>query len=256
MTESLDIQPQIMLCYRLYSGAKPIDSSTKSVPTLAVTDPTFSDLALAAYCPRKLYYRRRDDDREPPDNAAELRELAFAYERALTPDGDDLLAEAPIEVTPTQFRANLGGAKARLDGWDALAEPAGREVYLEGKDCRGMAHKILNDPLAPVLISPGEPPDNGVWKPQGVKAVAAAKALAWERQQSIEMAYIEYPAYGRIRKVAMTTRRKADFRTALRAARDLAEPPPRISDQEKCETCEYRETCGVATRTLGSLLSS
>lgn len=220
-----------------------------------MSDPTFSDLALATYCPRKLYYRRRDDDRDPPARVAELRELAFEYDVALSPAGDDLLAEAPIEVTPTQFRANLGSAKARLEAWEALVDPAQRERYLEGKSCRGVAHKVVTDPLAPVLISPGEPPENGVWQPQGVRAVAAAKALAFEHETPIEVAYLEYPAYGRIRKVAMTTRRKAAYRTALRAARDLEDPPPRVTDTEKCESCEYRETCGVRTRTLGSLLS-
>jgi len=219
-----------------------------------VTKQSFSDLALAAYCPRKLYYRRREGDRDPPPEAAALRDFALRYERALSPDGEEILAEAPIEVTPTQFRSNLGCAKARLDAWDSLADPDGRDVFLEGRECRGIAHKVLEEPLAPAIISPGEPPEEGVWKPQTVRAVAAAKALAWERQQPVERAFVEYPAYGVVRPVAITTRRKALYQSAVRTAASLAAPPPRLENDAKCDACEYADTCGVRTRSLRSLL--
>ena len=220
-----------------------------------MTTQSFSDLALAAYCPRKLYYRRRDGTRDPPEEAEALRALAHRYEAALDPGGEDVLAEAPIAVTPIQFRTNLGTAKARLDAWDALADPAGREVFLEGREVRGIAHKVLEDPLAPSIVSPGEPPEEGVWKPQSVRAVAAAKALAWEKETPIERAFVEYPAHGRIRSIRIGTRRKAAYRAALRAARGLDDPPPRIEEESKCDPCEFREECGVRTRTLRSLLS-
>ena len=138
-----------------------------------MTKQSFSDLALAAYCPRKLYYRRREGDRESLPEAAALRDLALRYERALSPDGEEILAEAPIEVTSTQFRSNLGCAKACLDAWDSVADPDSGEVLLEGREVRGIAHKVLEEPLAPAIISPGEPPEEGVWKPQTVRAVAA-----------------------------------------------------------------------------------
>jgi CRISPR-associated exonuclease Cas4 len=221
-----------------------------------VTEQSFSDLALAAYCPRKLYYRRREGRRDAPPEVAALRDLAFQYEAALSPGGEDVLAEAPIAVTPTQFRANLGCAKARLDSWDALADPEDRDAFLEGRECRGIAHKVIEDPLAPVIVSPGEPPEEGVWKPQSVRAVAAAKALAWERETPIERAFVEYPSHGRIRTIRIGTRRKAAYRAALRAARGLDDPPPRIEEESKCEPCEFREECGVRTRTLRSLLST
>jgi CRISPR-associated exonuclease Cas4 len=221
-----------------------------------VTKQPFADLALAAYCPRKLYYRRREGRREIPPEVEALRDLAIRYEEALAPDGDDPLAGAPIAVTPTQFRANVGCAKARLDAWDALADPEGRDVFLEGRECRGIAHKVIEDPPAPVIVSPGEPPEEGVWKPQSVRAVAAAKALAWERETPIGRAFVEYPAHGRIRRIRIGTRRKAAYRAALRAARGLDDPPPRIDEESKCEPCEFREECGVRTRTLRSLLST
>ena len=219
-----------------------------------MSTPTFSDLALAAYCPRKLYYRRKEPDRSPPPEVEPVRDLAFRYPDLLDPGGVDSLAGAPIDVPPAEFRANLGRARSRLGAWDQIADPPRRYVYLEGRTSRGVAHKVLDRPLAPSIVSPGRPPPEGVWRPQSVRAVAAAKALAWEHETPVERAFVEYPAHGVIRDVRLTTRRKAAFRLALRTARSIDGPPPRLHDDAKCGTCEYRAECGVRTRTLRSLL--
>jgi CRISPR-associated exonuclease Cas4 len=213
---------------------------------------TFSDLATAAYCPRKLYYRRRQDDYDVSDDAEAVRALTARYEELL--DSSTPLAEEPIAVTPTQYRSNLGSAKARLDCWSALVDPPERNVLLEGKDCRGIAHKRLDDPLVPTVVSAGEPPEQGVWEPQAVRATAAAKALAWEHETPIERAFVEYPAYGLIREVRLTTRRKATYRQALRTAESIDGPPPRLRNDSRCAPCEYRAECGVKTASLRSRL--
>lgn len=114
--------------------------------------------------------------------------------------------------------------------------------------------KILEDPLEPVLISAGKLPEHGVWEPQSVHAVAAAKALAWEHQEPVDRVWLEYPAYGVIRSVELTTRRKARYRRALRTVRELDGPPARISNRSKCDACDFATECGVRTRTLRSLL--
>jgi CRISPR-associated exonuclease Cas4 len=213
---------------------------------------SFGDLRLAAYCPRKLYYARRDDDRHPPPEVVERRGLAFEYPTLLDAD-DESLARHPISVSPESFRANLRRV-SRRDAWDDLANPADCEVVLNGKDCRGVVHKVLDDPPRPSLVSAGDPPDRGVWAPQSVHAVAAAKALAYERERRIERAFVEYPAHGIVREVDLTTRRKAAYRSALAAVRSLDGPPPRLRDDARCGSCEYRERCGVRTRSLRSLL--
>ncbi|WP_435196637.1 CRISPR-associated protein Cas4 [Natronomonas sp. EA1] len=210
----------------------------------------FSDLATAAYCPRKLYYRWRDPDIGPPAEVAAVRELAFRYDELF--DGD--LSGEPIDVTPTQWRTTLACTRERLARWDDLTAPAGRAVFLEGKDARGIAHKVLTDPLAVSIVSPGAPPEEGVWKPQTVRAVAAAKALSWEQGAEVEEAYVEYPAHGVVRRVNTGTRGKAQYREALGVARSIDGPPARVSDA-RCEPCEYREQCGTRTRTFRSLLS-
>lgn len=215
---------------------------------------TFRDVATAAYCPRKLYYRHRDPaaDREVPDRVRARRDLAFRYPELL--DSDPEIQAAPIELTPTQYRSRLGRLRAALDAWEALVDPAGRAVLLEGRECRGVAHKVLDDPPRPSLVFAGEPPEQGVWEPQTVRLVAAAKALAWEREATVETAFAEYPAYGVIREVPLTTRRKATYRSAVRTADAIDGPPSRTPNREKCSPCEYQDQCGVTTRSLRSML--
>jgi len=60
-----------------------------------------------------------------------------------------------------------------------------------------------------------------VWEPQSVRAVAVAKALSWEREREIPRALVEYPSVGVVREVRLTTRKKAAYRRALRAARSI-----------------------------------
>lgn len=215
---------------------------------------TFRELATAAYCPRKLYYRRRDPDpdSEIPQEVTDRRQLAFEYDQLLTDDA--ALLAAPIEVTPTTFRSRIGCAKASIDDWESLADPSERNVLLTGKDARGIAHKVLETPLAPSLAFAGRPPDEGVWEPQSVHLVAAALALSYERGERVETAFVEYPAYGVIRRIDISARRRATYRAALRTAESIDGPPHRTDNREKCEPCEYRGECGVRTRSLRSLL--
>ena len=213
----------------------------------------FTDLATAAYCPRKLYYKRTRDGRDPPDSVASVRNLAFRYGDLLDPETD--LADEPIAVTPTAYRSALGCSKARIDRWGELVDPAETRAFLRGKDAHGIAHKLLAEPAVPVIVSPGTPPEQGVWEPHGVWATAAAKALSWERETPIERAYVEYPAHGVVRSVRMTTRRKATYRKALRTAASIDGPPPRLRNDSRCETCAYRDECGTETRSLRSRLS-
>jgi CRISPR-associated exonuclease Cas4 len=240
----------------------------------------FADLRTAAYCPRKLYYRRREDDRSPPPAVERRRALAGRYPE-LVEAPTDALAALPLAVEPADYRRNLRRLRER-PLWEPLVDPLDRDRLLTGRDCRGIARKLVANPdsarsvagdptvadretdldrtddrpspVLPVLVSAGEPPERGVWEPRSVHAVAAAKALAYERGHPVERALVEYPAVGVVRTVRLTTRRRARYRRALRTARSVDGPPPRIDDDAKCEACEYVEECGVRTRTLRSLL--
>lgn len=216
---------------------------------------SFRDVATAAYCPRKLYYRRRDpDSREAPSAVRRCREVAFRYPELL--DDDESIRGAPVEVAPTTFRSRLGCARARLAVWESILDPDEREVMLAGKDCRGIAHKRFNTPDGPSLslVFAGEPPEDGVWHPQSVRLTAAAKALSWEQGTAVERVYAEYPAHGVVRAVDIGPRRAAEYREALRTARSIDGPPARVDNDAKCSVCEFRERCGVRTRSLRSLL--
>ncbi|GAA0223706.1 hypothetical protein ACFFQF_09095 [Haladaptatus pallidirubidus] len=214
----------------------------------------FSELATATYCPRKLYYQRRDDI-EIPDLVTERRALAFEYDELLAADSADLTAR-PIAVSPGQLRSNLDLA-TDFDAWPELVSPSDRERLTEGKECRGIVHKVLDlETPVPSMIFTGAPPEHGVWEAQTVRTVAAAKALSWEHERMVERAFVEYPAYGVVREIRLGTRRKAAYRRAVRTARAIDGPPPRLNNRSKCEACEYRAECGVKTRSLRSLLGS
>ena len=227
------------------------------VPAGADTIPV-SDLARAAYCPRQLYYARRDDDRGPPEEVAAAQSLAFEYE-TLRNAPDKQLREHPIAVSPETYRSNLAGLADR-DAYDRLADPADREVLLCGRDCHGIAHKLLDgdeageSPPVPTLVSSGEPPPRGVWEPQRVRAVGLALALAWERGREIPRAIVEYPRYGTVRTVRLTTRNRSAYRRTLWTVRSMGGVPSRIDDESKCDACDYRATCGTRTRSLKTML--
>jgi len=216
---------------------------------------TFRELETAAYCPRKLYYRQRDGPPDVPDEIGDVRQVAFDYERLLT--DDEALLAAPVEVGPETFRERLRAVRDRLDAWDELVDPTARDVRLCGKDARGVAHKLLDSGAgapAPSLVFAGRPPDQGVWEPQSVRLIAAAKALAWERERTVDTAYAEYPAYGVVREIEVSARRTGVYRRAVRTAASIDGPPSRVDNDAKCGPCDYREQCGVRTRSLRSLL--
>ena len=213
---------------------------------------TFREVETAAYCPRKLYYRRRDGEPDVPDGVDDVRRLAFEYDELRSVDAAVLAA--PIEVSPGTYRERLERLADRIDYWDALVDPPRRDVLLTGRECRGVAHKVLQEPLVPVLSFAGDPPEEGVWEPQTVRLVAAAKALSWERERPIERAVAEYPAHGVVREIGLTVRRKAAYRKAVRIAETIDGPPSRVDSDAKCAPCEYREGCGTRTRSLASML--
>jgi CRISPR-associated exonuclease Cas4 len=226
-----------------------------------------SDLATATFCPRQLYYARQADDRSPPPEEKAKQSLAFRYPE-LRAMSDDELRNLPLSVPLPEYRENLDRLAERPD-WAELCDPSGRDVLLTGKDCRGIADKILERgsdegdggesdgappvPPVPTLVSGGEPPENGVWEPQAVRAVGIAKMLAWERGREIPHALVEYPTAGVVRRVRLTVRRTARYRGVLRTVQAIDGPPARIGDDAKCKACDYRAECGVKTRSLRSL---
>ena len=138
--------------------------------------PTFSDLVRAAYCPRQRYHARRDDDRGPDDRPARRRDLAFRYPTLLD-SPPARLAGLPVSPDSPAYRAQLRRLTDQ-DDWPAIAHSDARNVALDGKDCRGGAHRVSEDLPTTTVGSPGRPPEQGVGAPHRVRAVAAALALS------------------------------------------------------------------------------
>jgi CRISPR-associated exonuclease Cas4 len=213
----------------------------------------FSDLRTAAYCPRQLWYARTQDDRSTPDAVDAVRDLATRYDDVLAnPDGIDA---DRLEVPVAAWLERVRGVREREPRFADLCDPAGTDVFLSGRECHGVASKVLPGPPMPSLVSPGRPPEQGVWEPHAVWAVAAAKALAWERERRVDEAIVEYPRYGVVRRVRLTTRKKAAYRRTVRTVRELDTIPSRLEDTSKCEPCRFAEECGVNTGTLRSRLA-
>lgn len=202
------------------------------------------------YCPRQLYFARRDD-RSPPAEHDHARDLAGQYD-ALAVASEAALATYVLAVEPPEFRSNL---RASLDRYPHIVDPAETAVFVRWKGAHGRLGDVHTGPLSVSVVTPESPPEAGVWEPQSVRAVAAAKALAWRENWQVERAYVEYARHGVVRDLTLTTRRKAAYRRALRAVRALHGPPPRLHDDAKCGVCEYSDEYGTKTRTLGSVLS-
>ncbi len=211
---------------------------------------SFSDLRVGAYCLRQLHYRRDESDRTPPPNVVARRSLAFRYPEILDAP-PDALADHPFAVAPETVQSRLKRARDRFAAWPQLADPPMRDVFLEGERCHGIARKLLEAPLRPVVVSPGKPPARDVWTTHAVQAVATAEALEDERGTSVNEAFVEYPAYGQIRRVPLTAEREFAYRRVLHAVETLGSPPPRRQTGAKCEPCQYRDRCGVARDGIG-----
>lgn len=212
--------------------------------------PSFGALGVAAYCPRQLWYHRRDD--RTPDRADDARALASAYPRlrARHIDGDRLA------VTPATAAKNLDRIADKYPTlWTHLTNPAETAVTLQGRDAHGEIAKLLaTDPPTPTLVSSGDPPDHGVWDAHAVRGTAAALALAWETDHPIPETIVEYPRHGIVRRVQNTARRRATYRRLRRTVESMDGPPPRIDNTAKCNACHYQDECGVPTHSLHSRL--
>lgn len=210
---------------------------------------SFSDLRVGTYCLRQLYYRRQESDRTPPPNVTARRSLAFRYPEILD-QSPAALTDLPFAAPAKTVQTRLRRAQERFDAWEQLADPPMRDVFLAGDECHGVARKLLEAPLRPVVVSPGKPPGEDVWTTHAVQAVATARALENERDVSVSTAFVEYPAYGSIRRVPITPERQLAYRRVLHAVETLGSPPPRRQTGAKCEPCQYRDRCGVAIDTI------
>lgn len=214
--------------------------------------PTVSALSLGAYCLRKLHYRQECGWDDGADQTT-TRSLASKYPALLS----GRVPRNRLGSNPDSVAAALRGSRDRLPAvWPTLRDTAPSRNRLQGQDCSGIAARVIDtDPPVPTFLSSGQPPAEGVWHRHSVRAVGLAKALAWERHCTVARTLVEYPRFGVIRSVPLTGRRRAAFRRVLRAVKTMDDPPSRTDDTAKCESCEFRDRCGVRSRSLRSRLT-
>jgi CRISPR-associated exonuclease Cas4 len=96
----------------------------------------------------------------------------------------------------------------------------------------------------PTLVSPGEPPESGVWHRQTVRAVGLAKALAWERSREIPRVLVEYPAHAVVRGVRRRPARRRS--TARRSGAPGPSTAPRSGSGTRASA-----SCLTTARSVG-----
>ncbi len=118
--------------------------------------------------------RRKRDSRRNRVGIADSPESTSGCDRRRRPAGSPHRSGTRRVPRPTQRASRAAG------NCDGLVAPTATDAYLEGKDARGIAHKVVagQDGPAQTLVFAGQPPEDGVWEPQSVRLVAAAKALS------------------------------------------------------------------------------
>lgn len=202
---------------------------------------TFSELSQAAYCLRKLHYRRGDGWEATHEGITPDR-LSHRYDELL----DCRVPREVLSRDPATVAANLERTREAFpELWPSLLSPQEIGVYLNGPAGRGYVNKVLDtDPPVPTFASGGRPPSTGVWRPHAVRAVAIGRALARQRNRSLQRVLVEYPRHGIVRAVRLSERRLAMYRRVRRAVSEMGDSPPRTDNPSKCRSCEYEARCG------------
>ena len=219
-----------------------------------------SEVRNAIYCGRQAYYEaRREACRLPSPETRILRELAYVYP-VLADSPDDALRRAE-ETAGVSVSLDISGAADALaerrddnpELWDSVARPDRAERYLENERLRGTVDKLSFDDDGSAVVSlvkTGTPPANGVWSSERVEAAALCELVS--TSYDVSCVVVEYPRVGALRRVEVGP---DDERTLERAIETLEEiekgvPPSRTDNRSKCESCDFKEECGVKTKSV------
>jgi CRISPR-associated exonuclease Cas4 len=218
-----------------------------------------SEVRNAAYCGRQAYYEsQREACRLPPPETRVLREVAYLYPEVVE-SPEDALREA-CEFASVSVSLDLKEAAERLvetrDGspelWDHVAYPDREERYIETDRLCGTVEKLsfVDGGVVVSILKTGEPPRAGVWSSERVEA-AAVRRLA-SSKGTVEKVIVEYPRVGAVREAKLGKDDERALKRSLDTLEDVEKgyPPPRTDDRTKCEPCDFKQDCGVETRSL------
>lgn len=217
-----------------------------------------SEVRRAVYCGRQAYYEsRRDACRVPSPETRVLREVAYVYP-TLVESPEEALRHAE-ETAGVSVSLDLTDAADKLaevrdknpERWEAVAYPDREEHHFEGESLRGTVDKLSFDGGALVsLVKTGTPPRNGVWGSERVEAAAFKRLVS--RIHDVGGVVFEYPRVGALRRVDVGRDDVRALERALETLEDIKEdvPPSRTDNRSKCESCDFREECGVKTKSV------
>ncbi len=160
---------------------------------------------------------------------ARLQEIATNLLLALEEYGKDPLLAA---VTPVKTEPLLSSARLNLKGVPS------KLVCFEGT-------------LVPSIIRPGNCPTQGVWASDRLHAVALALILENESGKEVPFAFVEYAAFGLLRRVTV---RSADRREVLKISRRVEKIKAGFMPEKKegklCSHCSFAEHCSSGSSLL------
>jgi len=218
-----------------------------------------SEVRNAVYCGRQAYYEsKREACRLPSSETRVLRELAYLYPTFV--ESPDTALRRACETAGVSVSLDLSGAadslaEARENDpslWNVVARPDREERYVENGRLHGTVDKLSfgDDGVVVSIVKTGTPPVEGVWSSERVEAAAFEKLVF--ATHDVSSVVLEYPRVGAFRRVDVG---RDDERALERAVETLEEmeegvPPSRTENRSKCESCDFKEECGVKTKSV------
>lgn len=218
-----------------------------------------SEVRRSTYCGRQAYYEsQREACRIPSPETRVLREVAHIYPLVIDSPADALRraerrtgVSVPLDLTDAAD-ALAEEREENPERWEAVAHPDREERYFEGEDLHGAVDKLSfgGDGVLVSVVKTGTPPRNGVWGSERVEAAAVRRMVS--REHEFGGVVFEYPRVGALRRVELG---RDDVRALERALETLdgienGVPPSRTDNRSKCESCDFREECGVKTKSV------
>ena len=218
-----------------------------------------SEVRNAVYCGRQAYYEsRREACRIPSPETRVLRELAYIYPTVVD-SPEDALRRA-CETAGVSVALDLSEAAETLTEtrderpklWDEVARPDREERYFENERLCGTVDKMsfADDGVVFSVVKTGRPPADGVWSSERVETAAMRSLVSGAHE--VSHAVVEYPRVGALRRVDVGRDDERAFERSLETLEDIEEgiPPSRTDNRTKCEACDFREDCGVETKSV------
>ncbi|MDZ7687182.1 MAG: Dna2/Cas4 domain-containing protein [Halobacteriales archaeon] len=217
-----------------------------------------SEVRNAVYCGRQAYYEsQREACRLPSPETRVVHELAYSYPTLVKSPEDALrraeeTADVSVSLDLSEASDSLAEARDEYELWDAVARPDREERYIESERLRGTVDKLSfrDGGVVVSLVKTGTPPTDGVWSSERVETAALHELVS--PGHDVRCTVVEYPRVGALRRVDVGRDDERALERALETLEDIKKgvPPSRTDNRSKCESCDFKEECGVETKSV------